>query len=248
MGNPSWLAASAAAPVNSGLVNQFLSSHSARWVYQGTQVTAQTTGIAVYQSTYTQYLAQLITTGSSQTTIGKVLIQVAVVNGSAVSEVIPPLTLSLYGNTGNVPSGSALTSVSMDEVYIATSGYWVAFPLAVTGLATSTSYQLVLSPVGTAATFYTWHESNQSSGASLSSDGVTFTPQTYGFMYQVFDQSPSGQLSFITEDSGARWVSLTYSALNQLTGITEYTAAQGGSYLTSVRTVAYTSGFVTGVS
>lgn len=245
MSGPTWLAATAGQPAYAGQINQFLTSHEATWLYAGTQQAAQTTGSAVYSSSVSQYLAQSFTTGVSQTAVGQVWLQISTVGGSSVTQSIPDLVLTLYASSNGTPAGSALGSVSVNETYVYNSSFWVQFPLAVGGLSPSTVYQLVTSPAG-ASNYYVWQHSNQPSGASLSSDGSTWTTQSFGLMYQVFDQSAGGNLLYIAEDGGSRWVSIAYDAFNRVSGITEYTT--GASALTSARTFAYSNGSLTGVS
>jgi hypothetical protein len=246
MAGPSWLAATAGQPAYAGQLNQFLASHGATWLYAGTQQAAQTTGNAVYSASNGQYIAQSFTTGVSQTAVGQVWLQVSAVGGSPVTQAIPPLTLALYASSGGAPTGAALGSVAVNETYVYNAPFWVQFPLAVSGLTPSTVYQLVTFPAGASANYYAWQHSNQVIGGSLSADGVTWTTQAFGFMYQVFDQSAGGNLLYITEDGGARWTSLTYDAFNRVSTITEYTT--GATALTSVRTFAYSNGSLTGVS
>jgi len=244
-----WLAASAGSAANAGQVNQFLGTHTSTWLYAGVSRASQSTGSGVYSSTTGQYLAQSFTTGSSQTTVGAVYLQVSTVGGSPVTASIAPLALSLYASSAGAPAGTALGSVALNEQYVYSSSFWVQFPLAVTGLSPGTTYQLVLSPVGTASAYYAWQHSNQTSGASVSTDASTWNAQTYGLMYQVYDQGTSGQVQYLYEDSGARWTHLTYDAFGRVATITEYTTAQNpASPFQSTRTLSYTNGSLTGVS
>lgn len=247
---PSWLGATAGAPGNAGQVNQFLGAHTSTWFYSGTLQASQATGAPTLQSSFGTYLAQSFTTGAAQTAIGAVQLQLNAVNGSVVSEVIGPATLSLYLSASGVPTGGALATVGLDEITVAGGAYWVQFPLAVTGLTASTLYELVLAPVGTSSTYYAWRESNQPVGAATSPDGATWTTQTYGLMYRVYDQSAGGstRVTTLSDDAGARWATLTYDATGRLTQLAEYAQAQGGVVLTSTRTLTYTSGLLTGVT
>jgi hypothetical protein len=112
----------------------------------------------------------------------------------------------------------------------------------------STTYWIVTTAVGDPSDLYSWSKSNQVSGASTSANGSTWTAQAYGLLYQVYDQSASGNLTHTWEDSGARWTGLTYNASNQITGLAEYTVAQASGYIEANRTLTYTSGSLTGVA
>lgn len=244
-----WLAASAGSPARPGQINQFLGSHTSSWVYSGNILrSSQQTGSSLYQSSDGQYMAQTFTTSSTQTTIGQVLLQVSTVGGSPVSALIPALTVSLYANASGVPTGSPIASSSLSSQYVYTSPFWVTVPLGASGLTASTPYQLVLSPAGGASNYYAWQQSNQTSGASLSSDGVTWNEQAYGFMYQVYDASGTNwPPSSLIGDSGARVTTFTYNSSVQLIGVAESVVSQDGSGFSSSRTITYSGQFPTGV-
>lgn len=250
MTSPQWLAAAAGSTyrAQAGQVNQFLVGHTSSWLYAGTLQASQTTGTGVYSSTQGTYLAQPFATTANQTTIGQVWLQVSTVGGSPITATITPLTLTLYLDGGGTPTGSALASTTVNEQYVYSSGFWLQFPLGVTGLIGSTTYQLVLSPAGTGTAYYVWQHSNQVSGASTSTDGVTWTPQTYGLMYQVYDASTGGNVQFIWDDAGARWTRFSYDSLGRYSMISEYVIAQSGNAFQSSRTLSYTNLTLTGVS
>lgn len=244
---PAWLAATAGHGAQAGQVNQFLGTHNSTWLYSGTQQSAQTTGAASYQSTQSQWLAQTLTTGSAQTLIGLVGLQVSAFGGSPTSATIPALTVGLYASSSGMPTGSALATASIAEQVVYSSGFWLLVPLPV-AVTPSTVYQLVVSQAGTAGHYYLWQQSNQTSGASTSPDGVTWTAQTYGLMFQVFDQSVSGAPQFLYDDSGARTVQLSYATSGTLSSVTESVAAQDGSFTVTSRSLTYSSGYLIGVA
>jgi hypothetical protein len=250
MATQTWLAASAGSAARPGQINQFLGSHSSAWLYSGNTLQShQTTGSAEFQSSDGQYMAQTFTTASTQTTVGQVLLQISTVGGSPITALIPALTVAVYANSGGVPTGSALGSATVTSQYVYTSPFWVQVPLGLAGLSVSTPYQLVVSAAGTATNHYAWQQSNQTSGASVSPDGLSWSAQSFGLMYQVYDQS--GQiwppLSLI-DDDGARVTTFAYNSLVQLTGITESVVSQDGSSFFSSRTISYSGQYPTGVS
>lgn len=247
MATPTWLAATAGQVGRPGQINQFLDTHTSQWVYTGNLAVQQATGAALYQSTAAQYLAQTFITGSSQTAIGRLALQISTVGGSPVTATITPLTVSLYASQFGLPTGSAITTVSLAEPYVYSQPFWVSVPMFVTGLTASTPYWIVVGIAGTGSAYYVWQESNQTAGAATSTDGVTFTATAYGLMYQVYDTTGGGQVLGMVDDGGARTVTFTYTGAS-LTGLTEYTQAQGGTTLVSTRTFTYSGGFLIGVS
>lgn len=248
MATPSWLAASAGSRADAGAITQFLGTHNAQWTYSGQLLESQqATGIAEYVSLASTYYCQTFATGASQTAIGRVALQVSTVGGSPSSAVISPLTVSLYAALSGLPTGAALASATLAEPYLYAQPFWVSVPLTVSGLSPSSLYCLVVSGLSTGSGYYVWQQSSQVTGAATSPDGAAWSLETYGLMYQVYDQTASGQITSIVEDDGARIATFAYTA-GLLTGLTEYTAAQDGSTLTSTRTLSYSNGLLTGVA
>lgn len=245
---PVWLAAAAGAAGQAGQINQFLGSHDSQWIYSGAAlISQQATGNSTYQPSNTQYYAQQFTTGVSQTTLGYVNLQVSTVGGSPVTATISPLTVSLYANFAGAPTGSLLATASVTEPYVYSSPFWVQIPLMASGLSGSTLYWIVINEVGTSGAHYVFQENNQVAGALTAPDGITWTAQTYGLMYQIFDTTASGQLTQMIDDDGAKITNLTYTS-GLLTGITEYTAGQSGTTFISSRTLTYSNGTLIGMS
>jgi hypothetical protein len=250
MATANWLAAVAAYPARPGQVNQFLGSHGSAWLYSGsTVISSQPTGAAVYISSAGTYLAQEITTGASQTQIGQVGLQLSTVGGSPLTATIGPLAVALYANLGGAPTGAALASVTLSEQYVYNQPFWMIAPLGASGLTAGTVYWLVVSPAGTSSAYYAWQQSDQTTGAATSATGASWSAQSYGFMYEIYDQSGTvGPVLSLTDDGGARVTSFAYNSAGQLVKITESTVAQDGSQFYSSRTIAYTGQYPTGVS
>lgn len=248
---PTWQAASAGFGANAGHVNQFLASHPSQFIYNsGAIKSSRATGIAVYSDTYTQMLSTSFVTVANQTTVGSINIQLSAVGGSPTLALTPPITVSIYADQGGLPTGSPLVSNTVSGNYVYSAPFWVPVPLPVAGLTPLTTYHVSVSMVGTSSHYYVWQRSNQGGGAAISlNGGSTWTSQTYGLMYQILDQGSSGQIQYIYEDNGARWIQLSYNSQNMLTQITEFTTGQSATgYLQGTRTITYTNGFVTGVS
>lgn len=247
MATAPWLAAAAGYPANAGAVTQFLAAHPSQWVYAGALQAQSGNGTALYQSLESGWLCQLFTTGSSQTAIGRVALQISTVGGSPLNTTISPLTVTLYAASSQLPTGPALASVTLTEPYIYTQPFWVSVPLLAEGLAPSAPYCLVVTGTGSSSAYYAWQESNAGTGAATAPDGVTWSNQAFGLMFQVYDTTVAGQVQALVDDAGARVVNLAWSG-SELTGVTEYTLTQSGSTLVNSRSLTYTNGLLTGVS
>lgn len=249
---PTYKASVVGGPGNAGGVNQFLVPHNAAFVYNGVVMTAgASTGSGNYTTTQGQYLSQQFQTTATQTTISQVWVQVSVVGGSAITDNVSPLVVGIYADAGGEPIGPALVSASLSETAVYVSGFWVVVPLPVTGLLSSTTYHLVIGAAGDSTSYYVWQNSNQVGGASTSPDFVLWTDQSFGFMFQVYDQTFVGGslIDYVIEDGGDRWTQYGYDGTDEITSITEYTVDQtGNGSLNGSRTLTYTNGFLTGVN
>jgi hypothetical protein len=192
-------------------------------------------------------LSQTITTGVSQTVLGSVGLQLSAVGGSPTTALIAPLTVAIYADLGGVPTGSALATASVSGQYVYAAPFWLLVPFGLTVTA-ATTYHVVVSPVGTSSHYYTWQQSNQLQGAATAPDGVQWTTQGYGLMFQVLDATATGQLLSISEDSGQLITSFTYTALGLIATVTQYAVTQSGGSITSSGTLSYSNGLLTGVS
>lgn len=246
----SWLAATVGQRPLPGQINEFLGSHSSTWIYAGnTLQSSEAIGSGLYVSTAGTYLTQEFITGSSQTTVGEVALQVSAVGGSAVTATIPPLVVSLYASASGLPTGPALASTTVVEQTVYSAPFWLPVPLIAANLSPSTAYVLTVAAAGTSSAYYVWQRSDQTSGAATSPDGVTWSAQAYGFMYEIFDAAgTNGPPLYIMDDGGARVTALTYNTAGQLATITETTTAQGGGTFLSQRTLTYSNGLLVGVS
>lgn len=247
---PDWLGATTGQQTNAGLIDQFLGTHEAVFIYAGETVQdSQAIGTGVYTSTASTYLAQPFTTSSTQTTASRVNLQISAVGGSPLSATIPPLTVSIYAASLGFPTGSPLATAVIAEQTVYSAPFWLPVTLYVTGITASTTYMIVVEQAGSGGSYYVWQQSNQLSGALTSPDGVNWTPQGYGFMYQSYDGGGgTPPILSIIEDSGNRTTNFTYNSLLQLTGITEQTVTQSGGVLVSSRTLTYSGNNLIGVS
>lgn len=245
-----WLGATAGQLPTAAQQAAFLGIHKTQMLYAATQQSGQTTNGSTSTSSNGLWLAQSFTTGGAQTAVGYVTVPVTTTTTSGSS--LSTTTLSLYANSAGAPSGSALVSATVTAEYAnlgsgGTATNRLIYPLPVTGLTAATTYWLVLQSTASTGS-YTWYRSNQVSGASTSTNGTTWAAQSYGFVYQVFDQTASGLLTAIWEDSGARWQALTYSAVSEVASIGQYTVAQNAGYTQGYRALAYTNGLLSGVA
>jgi hypothetical protein len=195
-------------------------------------------------SGFTQ-VAQSFTTGTTFTQVGYVgLFLKKTGNGC-------DLSLSICANSGGVPGAAqtltgGVTAVTLPADFVTTSLAWVYVPVPISGLAASTTYWIVASAGdvngandGDASDFITVEKSTQVTGAATF--GTAWASVAYGFMFRVFDQSFTDPLTLIYEDGGARWSYLSWDAtsLSQVQTISEYTIAQVGGQMRSVRTASY---------
>lgn len=242
MGVPTWLGATSGQPGQAGQVNQFLAAHAVTYVYTGVKTAAQTTAGAGGFTTATHWIAQSFATASGQTTIGWVSLALDLTGTPA------PTTVSIQANSASAPSGTALVSSVLPKEFVTGSFAQVNIMLPVTGLTASATYWIVVNQAGDASDYFSWEYSNQTSGCSLSTNGTSWTAQSQGLLYQVYDQTAAGPLTGTWEDSGARWTGLSYTS-GLVTGLTEYTAGQtAAGYTAGKRTLSYSSGLLTGVA
>jgi hypothetical protein len=245
-----WQGATASPLPLAAQVNQFLGVHKVQNLYAAVLESSQTTPGTGATNSNGLYMAQSFTTAVGQTAIGYIGVDMQVSTGLGAN--LGPMTIGIYANSGGAPTGSALGSTVFAVEYCFAQGTFTFVPMPVTGLTASTTYWIVTQPAGNGTYFYPWERSNQTSGASTSTNGTTWTAQTYGFLYEVFDQTASGPLVGTWEDSGARWSWTTYNtaaSINQISQYAEYTVAQGSSqYVQSVRNFMYSNGLLTKVA
>lgn len=237
---PTWQAATAGQLPKADHVNQFLGTHTVQLIYHGNVHDEQIVdgGSAVGTGTY---LAQSFTTGVSQTDIGRIVLQFAISSGGVPTNV-PPSSFSIQGDSGGQPDGTPLVTVNFSPEYIFNGPALITFPTPITGLSSSTTYWIVTPTAINGSYQYAWEKSDQVSGASTSSDGITWTPQSYGFVYEIFDQTVRLELNCLWEDNGARWTWFNYTSLGRFDVIAEYTSGQTSTgYSQSYRTFTYSN-------
>jgi len=242
---PAWLAATANQPTRAGQINQMLGTHTSSLVYPGTQQANHLTGASGGTTTHSNgtWIGQQFATAAGQTTIGRITLSLAVTGTPT------PLSVSLYANNAG-PTGSALVTTLVPHELLATTQATVSIPLPATGLTASTTYWLVTAAVGDASNYYSWARSAQTSGTSTSTSGTTWTAQTYGMIFAVFDGTATGgALMHTWDDAGARWQTYSYDTTGRITALIEFTQGQTTTgYLYSSRTLTYTGGRLTAVA
>lgn len=220
MSAPAYLAATPGQVLKAQHVNQFLGAHPTSYLYTGTQQLAQSTLGSGTVASNSLYIAQKITT-TGAFNLGRVTLTLAVTGTPT------PTTISIQTNSGSAPSGTALASTVLPPQMGTGSAAAVSIPLPCS-LSASTTYWIVASAAGDASDFFAYSKSNQTSGASTSTNGTSWTAQTYGICFATFDQSAVlGPLPVHTyADSGARWATYTLNILGLPTAVQEYTAGQ----------------------
>jgi hypothetical protein len=248
MSTPTWLAATSGQAPKVAQVNQNLGTHKAQLLYTSLRKANQSTAGAGNTQTNGLYIAQSFTTAVGQTQTGYIVLTISTTGG--LTGLLPPTTVTLRTNNAGAPSSTILGTTTLASEYVATGPATSVIPMPVTGLTASTTYWIVLSATGDSTHHFNWSKSNQVSGTSTSPDGITWTPQAYGSLYEVWDQTISGiQPIILWEDSGARWVWLNYNADDTVATIAEYTAGQTTTgYMQSFRNLTYSGGSITAVT
>jgi hypothetical protein len=209
------------------------------------QKAAQTTAGTGAVNSNGSWIAQSFTTAAGQTQTGIVWLTLAVTGTPT------PLTVSIYASSGGAPSGSPLVTTQVPREFVGSSAGLIPIPLPQYGLTASTTYWIVAQAVGDASDYFAWSKSNQISGASTSTNGASWTTQSYGLLYQVYDGTPKPPVVALWEDSGARWSWMAHDSTGRISTLWGYTAGQtAAGYAASVRTLSYSasSGILTGVS
>lgn len=242
MATPTWLAATSGQPTRAGQINQYLGTHSATFTYAGAIQSQQNTAGTGSQTSLNTFVAQSFTTASTQTTVGRVLLTIDRTGTP------PPITVSLEIDVSGAPSGTPIVSTLLPMDFLGTTSGQLSIPLPAV-VSPSTKYWVVLNATGTTGNVFNWFKSNQTSGASTSPTGVTWTAQTFGLLYILFDNTLLLPVTHTWEDGGARWTAMSYNGLGQLNAMNEFTQGQTATgYLTSARIYTYASGQLTGIA
>ena len=242
MPSPTWLAATPDSPGLAGQINQLLTTHAVSFVYAGVKQSSQTTVGSGSTASNGLFVAQAFTTTSAQATVGYVILNLAATGTP------PVLNLTLQAGSGGFPSGTALAAAQVAPDGLSGPAVPVIILLPCSGLAVSTQYWVVTEAAGDATDYFSLAHSSQTSGAATSPDGVTWTAQGYGLLYDIYDGTPAGELIGVSEDGGARQAVLGYTS-GLLTSVSEVTAGQAGGYASSSRALSYaSSGPLTGIA
>lgn len=234
MTTPAYIGATAGQPSLANQVNQFLGTHPASFIYTGVSLGGSPTLGSGGVNSNGLYVGQEMTPGTTQA-VGRMVLTASVTGTPG------PLTVTLQTNNAGAPSGTVLASTVVPYNYFPAAAGQVSIPLPIT-LTASTAYWLVFNAVGDASDFYTLDKSNATSGVSTSTNGTSWTGQTYGIYYVRWDQSVVTPLLHTWEDSGARWTYYTSASNQTLTGAQEYTVAQGtNNFVWSSRTYTTTN-------
>lgn len=243
MAVPTWQAPVAGKQALAGHVNQFLGTHPTVYLYQGALQASGSPAGDVAEVSYGGYLAQAFATGANQTAAGY-----AVLTMQAFGTIAVPWQLSLQADAGGQPSGTPLASAAVPAEF-APPPYERSVPVPLPAAVTpGTQYWIVAAPAGAVNECLSWVRSTATSGAQTSADGVTWTPQSWGLTFEVYDQSQAPPLAGTWEDSGARWT-WNWHTGGLLTGTWEFTAGQTpGGYVAVSRSLSYSGPYLTGVT
>lgn len=243
MATPNWVGATSGSSPLANQANQFLGTHAATLVYQGALFSSQTATGSGTVASNNLWIAQSFTTGASTTAVGRIAPVLAVTGGPV------PMTVQIRANNAGAPATTALVTTVIPPGWGNGSALAQSIPLPVTGLSPSTEYWLVTQPAGDASDFYAFTKSNQTSGASTSTNGTSWTAQTYGIEYSAYDQTATPPLVHTWEDADARITDITSNTNGTPAAYEEYTVAQGtNQFVYSFRGFTYTSGVLTSIS
>lgn len=221
MATPNWIGATSGQPPLAAQVNQFLGTHVFQVIYTGVVTSQQATAGSGTVNSNGTYYAQSFTTGASTTAIGRLTLTMTTTLNPG------PLTVQLQTNSAGAPSGTVLQTTIIPPGWANATPTAQSIPIPVTGLSASTEYWVVTQPAGDASNFYSFSKSNQTSGASTSTNGTTWTAQTYGLLYAVYDQTAGGAVKHTWEDGNARITAWTENTNGTVASLEEYTVAQG---------------------
>lgn len=242
MATPAWKGASSGSAPLAGQINQFLGAHAATFVYTGAEKDNQSTAGSGAVNSNSLWIAQSFTAGSTYTS-GRVVLTLAATGTPA------PWSLSVQSTTAGAPSGTVVGGpVSLPPGFVSGSAAAVSIPLQA-ALSSGVEYWIVAAAAGDVSDFFAWSKSNQASGASTSTNGTTWTAQTYGLLFQAWDNTSVPPLVHTLEDSAARWTTWAFNAQGTPSKLSEYTVSQAANdYVQSVRSFTYTNGLPASVA
>ena len=250
MTEPTWLAASAGQAGLAGHVNQFLTTHDTLYIYGGNFIDGDLSTGSGPVATNGTYLAQSFLMGSGQDTTGSTVVSIRTATTNPA--LLAPTTLNIYADENGVPSGAPLVTLTFPIEFVngGSLSDLYTYPLPASGLTPDTVYWLVTPPAGDSTNHYNWYKSTATSGALTSPDGENWTAQSYGFQFEIYDQTVILPIYCTWEDGGQRWTATEPGSVNgQLGRYSEYTGGQTeNGYLFSMRTYSYTNGRPTGVT
>lgn len=246
-----FLAATTGQPPLAQHINQLLTTHPTTFVYTGAQQQFNTTAGSTSTGTNNLWLAQKWNTQVSQTTLGYVAIALSTTATSGT--VLAPTTVAIYTDNAGVP-GTSLFSITVTAEYanLATGGTpsnTLIVPCPLTGLTAATNYWIVVTASTSAGGQFTWFRTTAVNGASTSPNGSTWTAQTYGFIFTIFDKTMASPLVAVLEDGTQRWQAIRYNANLEVANLAQYTGGQTATgYNQGYRTMTYTNGLLQGTA
>lgn len=241
-----WLGATSGQPPLASQVNAPIGIHATQYVYAGATIASQQTAGSGTTSSNGLWIAQSFTMGVGQTSISR--IKMGLATSATSGSQLGAMTIGIYANSGGAPTGAALLTIKATAEYVHPAPALTMFPMPLTGLSASTTYWIVSQPAGNVSFSYLWSKSNQTSGTSTSTNGTSWTAQTYGSIFQVFDQTAVGNLEYMWADSGARWDLLYYGSPAEVSSLAQYTTSQNGGYQQGYRAFSYVNGVLQTVS
>lgn len=243
MVTPAWIGATPGQPLLAAQINEFLGTHAVTYVYTGASYSSQAVAGSGTVNSNGLYVAQSFATGASNTAAGRIALTMT------TTGVPSPITIQIQSNNAGAPSGTILVATVIPPSWANATVAAQSIPLPVAGLSPSSTYWIVARAAGDASDYFSFYKSNQATGASTSTNGSSWTAQSYGLLYAVYDQSAILPLRHTWEDAAARITALTVNANTTPATLEEYTGAQGsGQFVYSFRTCNYAGSTLTSIS
>ena len=234
MTSPTWAAATPGQATLSGQVNQFLSTHTASFIYQGTAINSVTAGSSSDALGANGQLAFRFSSGSVASALNLSRVSLALGATNAGCDVY----MTLQGDTGGGPDGNILASCYIPAEWLL-SGQQSSipsygFPL-VYSMSSLSYYNIVLSPVPTATSLASGvndvvlTRSTATTGAYVY-NGISWAAKSYGYSIQLYSTLQSAttastqNLTNVYEDNGALHKRYQYNGSNLISVAQEWAA------------------------
>lgn len=245
MANPVYHAPKTGDAYSAGDVTQFLASHPATILYNGT---AAVTGAASASGNLgtntgaaTQWVAQPFTTIGGQTTVTRVELDFLIQGTGA------DLTIDLRTDNAGNPSTTVLVTTTFPLEFEPGSAALISVPLNITGLSAATKYHIVVNGTASTTNYCNLKRGTTSGSAALtSSNGTSWASAGVTLLFNVY-QGINGVPRNLWCDSGSLWAGYDYAMGSAGTSGPPTTERVYCGTFRSLRTLTYSGGLLTTV-